>query len=136
MKIVRFLFGAVCVAIAMGVACMFIAAYLDGARQERRAYGADERPLQKRARLEREADPVARAECSNAVVGITRIVNLHCDTYEQQVRKWTAEAAVEHINARGGIERTNLVMTFDAGAPGPDGYSHLSAFVETSRRPY
>jgi len=120
------------VVVCLGIAV--VGQYRENAREDISTYGVYEKPRAKVARLASEAEATARAECSNVVVGITRIVNIHCSTYEDQVRKWKADAQVEFINRVGGIERTNLTMTFDAGIPGPDGYCHLSAFVETARK--
>src|ERR1017187_5825937 len=54
-----------------------------------------------------------REECTNQVVGITKIMSSYLD-YDPKtaVTNWHAGASVEYINHFGGIDRTNLHLVF------------------------
>ncbi|MDE2099095.1 MAG: hypothetical protein KGL39_17710 [Patescibacteria group bacterium] len=64
------------------------------------------------AAMMREAEPLVRARCTNDVIGFTRIIAVHVDCPQSAPHTWRADATVEHFNAAGGIERTNLPYRF------------------------
>ena len=74
-------------------------------------------------RMLNEAPIKAAVQCSNDVIGITRIIKVDFDSWmsapkeKQTVAQWEpqfwkAEVTAEHVNAIGGIERTNLCYSF------------------------
>jgi len=59
---------------------------------------------------------------TNAVIGYRRTLNTFIFDSEDHYSKWEANAEVEFINARGGVERTNVWFRFrvDSGFDGRD----------------
>jgi hypothetical protein len=59
-----------------------------------------------------EARTQAMLECSNAVVGLTRIISVAVRDAAQDRNEWTALATAEFVNRVGGIERTNVRLRY------------------------
>ena len=57
-------------------------------------------------------------KCSNQVAGITAIIRCDVHATDPAPNKWRAEAAVDHVNRAGGIERTNLYLAFSVSGIG------------------
>ena len=51
-------------------------------------------------------------ECTNEIVGLSRIIETQINDSSGNVGQWTAEVTAEHINHYGGIERTNMLFCF------------------------
>lgn len=54
------------------------------------------------------AEQGVREACTNYTVGLSSIIDLRAETYDDNFMKWTASATVEYINPVGGVNRTNL----------------------------
>jgi len=50
--------------------------------------------------------------CTNEVPGISHILEVNYDDSSTNVSDWKASARLEFVNARGGVERTNLNFHF------------------------
>ena len=74
-------------------------------------------------------------ECTNAIVGLTRIIRSSLADTDDNPYRWTGETTVEYVNRVGGIERTNVLFRFGTDT-GLDGLVHLrcSSESESERR--
>jgi hypothetical protein len=73
------------------------------AEKEAKEFGDEQTPSL--ATLRTNAMNSICADCSNEVVGLTRIVRV--SVYQEgEVTNWTGEAIVEFVNKVGGVERT------------------------------
>ncbi len=62
-----------------------------------------------------EAHALVLAECTNEIVGLTKIISAGAspDTYNStNIAAWSCWATVEYVNQTGGIDRTNLMLHF------------------------
>jgi hypothetical protein len=80
--------------------------------------GDNESYADKIARYRAGAENAARTACTNEVVGLRGIIALDVQTYDNNFKNWTANATVEYINHIGGVDRTNIELTFDPGYTG------------------
>lgn len=72
-----------------------------------------ETQLERAARYESDARELFAAAITNDVIGYTRTIKSECwVSSATPVTNWFASATVEHINPRGGIERTTLYWRF------------------------
>jgi hypothetical protein len=71
-----------------------------------------ETELHQKHRLRAEAEGKIRAECTNQISGLTRIINVFPDTTDSDPHKWKAEATADYVNHFGGVDRTNVSFTF------------------------
>ena len=94
-----------------------------------------ETELQLKLRLQSEADTEMLKECTNVVVGLTRIIHSSVIDADDNPYKWAGDITAEYVNRVGGIERTNLAFKFGTDT-GMDGQVHLrcSYESETERR--
>jgi len=94
-----------------------------------------ETELQQNARLQSEAEGEMLKECTNVVVGLTRIIRASVVTDENDPYRWSGDVVTEFINHVGGIDRTNISFKFRTDT-GRDGWVHLrcSAEPEADRR--
>jgi hypothetical protein len=94
-----------------------------------------ETELQQKARLQSEAEGEMLKECTNVVVGLTRIIRASVVTAEDNPYRWSGDVVTEFINHVGGIDRTNIFFKFRTDT-GPDGWVHLrcSSEPEAERR--
>ena len=94
-----------------------------------------ETELQQKARLQSEAEGEMLKECTNVVVGLTRIIRASVVTAEDDPYRWSGDVVTEFINHVGGIDRTNIFFKFRTDT-GRDGWVHLrcSAEPEADRR--
>jgi hypothetical protein len=104
----------------------------------RREYPPAPKPeteLQQKARLQSEAEGEMLKECTNVVVGLTRIIRTSAVTAEDNPYKWSGDVVAEFINHVGGIDRTNIFFKFGTDT-GHDGLVHLrcSSEAEADRR--
>ncbi len=93
-----------------------------------------ETELQQWARLQSEAEGEMLKECTNVVVGLTRIIRASVVTAAEDPHKWSGEVVVEFINHVGGIDRTNIFFKFrtDTGLEKlEDGLMHLRCSSES-----
>ena len=65
-------------------------------------------------RLKKEAETSMLEACTNAVVGLNRIVEKNIIDYDDDPNKWTGNMTVEYINKVGGINRKELTFNFHA----------------------
>lgn len=80
-------------------------------------------------RLQSEAPVEMLKECTNVVVGLTRIIRSGIVTSEENPYRWSGEVVAEFINHVGGIDRTNVYFKFGTDT-GPDGLVHLRCTSE------
>ena len=94
-----------------------------------------ETEAQQKARLQSETDGEMLKECTNIIVGLTRIIRSSVVDANDNPYQWGGDATVEYVNRVGGIERTNLCFKFGTDT-GTDGLVHLrcSFESETERR--
>lgn len=59
-----------------------------------------------------EARAQAMLECSNAVVGLTKVVRLELRDSAGDPNQWTGVAVAEFVNRVGGVERTNVPLRY------------------------
>jgi hypothetical protein len=64
------------------------------------------------ARLRAAAPDALKKACLETVTGFTRIIDPCLSDYDDNPDKWTADATLEFVNTRGGVERTNLAFVF------------------------
>ncbi len=93
-------------------------------RSEYAKVSKPETELQQKARLQSESEGEMLKECTNVIVGLTRIIHCSVANADDNFYKWTGEATLEFINRVGGIERTNLFFKFGTDT-GDDGLVHL-----------
>jgi hypothetical protein len=79
---------------------------------------------QQKHRLQSEAASGVLAECSNHVVGITRVIDSFVDDLDSDPHKWKGDVTVEFINQIGGVDRTNIPFIFSTDT-GFDGVLHV-----------
>ncbi|HZR15716.1 MAG TPA: hypothetical protein VFE51_00190 [Verrucomicrobiae bacterium] len=84
---------------------------------------------QQKTRLQSEAESEMLKECTNAVVGLTRIIRTSVADADDNYR-WTGEVTAEYVNRVGGIERTNVLFKFGTDT-GMDGLVHLRCAAES-----
>jgi hypothetical protein len=89
-----------------------------------------ESPNQLRARLLTEAQATLAEECTNAVVGLNRIIHRNLFVNDPDPNKWSADITAEYVNHIGGIDRTNLPFAFWAYDSPVDKLRHLLCRVD------
>jgi hypothetical protein len=89
-----------------------------------------ETELQQKARLQSEAEGEMLKECTNLVVGLTRIIRTAVVNVDDNPYKWAGDITAEYINRIGGIERTNVSFKFGTDT-GMDGLMHLRCSFES-----
>jgi hypothetical protein len=89
-----------------------------------------ETELQTRARLQSESEGEMLKECTNVIIGLTRIIHSSVTIADDNPYRWTGRATVEYVNRVGGIERTNLFFKFGTDT-GTDGLVHLRCGTES-----
>lgn len=94
-----------------------------------------ESEAQQKSRLQSEADGEMLKECTNVVVGLSRIIRSSVWNADDNPYKWAGDVTAEYVNHVGGIERTNVFFKFGTDT-GADGLVHLrcSFESETDRR--
>jgi hypothetical protein len=85
---------------------------------------------QQNARLQSEAEGEMLKECTNVVVGLTRIIRTSVANTDDNPYRWTGEITSEYVNRVGGIERTNVLFKFGTDT-GADGLVHLRCVSES-----
>lgn len=85
---------------------------------------------EQKVRLQSEAEGEMLKECTNAVIGLTRIIKQSIINADDNPYKWTGEVTSEYINHVGGIERTNVSFKFGTDT-GSDGRVHLRCSPES-----
>ncbi len=63
-------------------------------------------------RLQTEAQDMLSRQCTNAIVGLSRIVNRDLFIANADPNQWTARVTAEYVNHFGGIDRTNMPFVF------------------------
>ena len=86
---------------------------------------------QLKQRFQTEAETEMLKECTNAVVGLTRIIHTSVLDAEDNPQQWTGTVTAEFINRMGGIERTNVPFKFSTDT-GPDGLMHIKSSYDTA----
>jgi hypothetical protein len=89
-----------------------------------------ETELQQQARLQSESEGEMLKECTNVIIGLTRIIHSSVTMSDDIPYKWTGRVTLEYINRVGGIERTNLFFKFGTDT-GHDGLVHLRCGTES-----
>ena len=62
--------------------------------------------------LRAQAYPAMIAEASNAVPGIRDVLEVNADTFSDSIDKWNGWVRMNYVNHSGGVELTNVPMTF------------------------
>jgi hypothetical protein len=88
---------------------------------------------QRLGRWRGEATACAWRDCTNMVIGFTKVVRVSVDDRQPKVSEWRADVEVEHVNVIGGIERTNLPLLFRIGLTGADDLTHVYADFDERR---
>jgi hypothetical protein len=88
-----------------------------------------ETELQQKIRLQTEADGEMLKECTNVIVGLTRIIRSSVANADDNPYKWAGDVTAEYVNRVGGIERTNICFKFGTDT-GLDGLVHLRCSFE------
>ena len=86
---------------------------------------------QLKQRFQTEAETEMLKECTNAVVGLTRIIHTSVLDAEDNPQQWTGTVTAEFVNRMGGIERTNVPFKFSTDT-GPDGLMHIRSSYDTA----
>jgi len=89
-----------------------------------------ETEAQQKARLQSEAEGEMLKECTNIIVGLTRIIHSYVVDANDNPYQWGGDVTVEYVNRVGGIERTNLFFKFGTDT-GADGLVHLRCSFES-----
>ncbi len=87
---------------------------------------------QQRLRFQSEADNEMLKECTNVLVGLTRVIHSSVLDAEDNPQLWTGIVTAEFINRFGGIERTNVPFRFSTDS-GPDGLMHVHSIYDSGR---
>lgn len=86
---------------------------------------------QQKLRFQSEAEKEMLKECTNAVVGLTRVIHYSVMDAEDNPQQWTGNVTAEFVNRLGGIERTNVPFRFNTDT-GPDGLMHICSSFDTT----
>jgi hypothetical protein len=86
---------------------------------------------QQKQRFQTEAETEMLKECTNAIVGLTRIIHTSVLDAEDNPQQWTGTVTAEFVNRMGGIERTNVPFKFSTDT-GPDGLMHIRSSYDTA----
>jgi hypothetical protein len=81
-------------------------------------------------RLRSEAEGEMLKECTNVVVGLSRVIHSSIADLSDSPYRWSGDLTVEFVNRVGGIERTNLFFKFGTDTGG-DGLVHLRCVSES-----
>jgi hypothetical protein len=84
-------------------------------------------------RLQSEAQVIVLQKCTNAIVGLNRIISQELSINNEDPNKWTAEITAEHVNHFGGIDRTNVPMIFWIYDSPVDGVRHVQCRVDEKK---
>jgi DNA-directed RNA polymerase subunit RPC12/RpoP len=87
-----------------------------------------ETELQQKVRLQTEAEGEMLKECTNVVVGLTRLIRTTLNDADDNY-KWSGQVVAEYVNRVGGVERTNVYFKFSTDT-GTDGLVHLRCSSE------
>lgn len=85
---------------------------------------------QQKARLQSEAEGQMLNECTNVLVGLSRIIRSSVTDSDDNPYKWSGDVTAEFINHVGGVERTNVFFKFGTDT-GTDGLVHLRCGAES-----
>lgn len=86
---------------------------------------------QQKLRFQSEAEREMLKECTNAVVGLSRIIHSSVMDAEDNPQQWTGTVTAEFVNRMGGVERTNVPFRFNTDT-GPDGLMHIKSSFDTT----
>jgi hypothetical protein len=79
---------------------------------------------QQKTRLQTEAEGEMLKECTNVLVGLTRLIRTAVIDTDDNPYKWSGDVVAEYVNRVGGVERTNIFFKFGTDT-GADGLVHL-----------
>jgi len=85
---------------------------------------------QQKSRFQSEAEAEMLKECTNVLVGLTRIIHSSVMSAEDNPQQWTGLVTAEFVNRFGGIERTNVPFRFGTDT-GPDGLMHMRSTFDS-----
>lgn len=88
-----------------------------------------ETELQQKSRLQSEAEGEMLKECTNVVVGLTRIIRSSVWDADDNPYKWAGDITAEYVNRVGGVERTNIFFKFGTDTA-TNGLVHLRCSFE------
>jgi len=86
---------------------------------------------QQKRRFQSEAETEMFKECTNVVVGLTRIIHSSVLDADDNPQQWTGAITAEFVNRLGGVERTNLLFRFSTDT-GADGLMHIRSSFDSS----
>jgi hypothetical protein len=92
-----------------------------------------ESPADELARFRRDAHTDLLAQCTNQIVGLSRIIKMEFDDSDKQPSNWTAVASAEFVNRIGGVERTNLPFVFEKRSSPAGGQTYVLCIPDYKR---
>ena len=85
---------------------------------------------QQKSRFQAEAQTEMLKECTNVLVGLTRVIHSSVLDAEDNPQLWTGLVTAEFVNRFGGVERTNVPFRFSTDT-GTDGLMHVRSFFDS-----
>ena len=93
-----------------------------------------ESELQQKSRWQSEAALEMLKECTNVIVGLSRIIHQSVLNADDNPQQWSGAITAEYINHMGGIERTNVPFKFSTDT-GTDGLMHVHSWLDSGTQP-
>jgi hypothetical protein len=81
-------------------------------------------------RFQTEAQAALLDQCTNAIVGLNRIIRKTTVLTDADPNKWTAEVTAEYVNHIGGVDRTTLPFVFWVYSSPVDNERHVLCRVD------
>jgi predicted RNA-binding Zn-ribbon protein involved in translation (DUF1610 family) len=85
---------------------------------------------QQKSRWQSEAALEMLKECTNVIVGLSRIIHQSVLDADDNPQQWSGAITAEYINHMGGIERTNVQFRFSTDT-GTDGLMHVHSLFDS-----
>lgn len=84
-------------------------------------------------RLQSEALALVLPQCTNAIVGLHRVITQDLALRDPNPNQWSAQVTAEFVNRMGGIERTTLPLAFSSYRSPVDGLDHVLCRVDVMK---
>jgi hypothetical protein len=97
------------------------------------ARARSETAVDRQHRLQSEAQALLLPQCTNAIVGLHRIINQEIALRDPDPNQWSAQVTAEFVNRVGGIERTNVPFAFSSYRSPVDGLEHVTCLVDLAK---
>jgi hypothetical protein len=89
---------------------------------------------QQKRRFQSEAEVEMLKECTNVIVGLSRIIRTSVLDAEDNPQQWSGSITAEYVNHMGGVERTNVLFRFSTDT-GSDGLMHVRSWFDSGQLP-